>query len=150
MKAKEYLESTVYEETDSYTASLTAYALTLLDSTFAQDARNRLYNYAIHKKGTTLWSLRQNSESSEVDVFSFAESPLADSLTSESNEDNEPLPSEQFQETDEFSQSDGVEDDSLPPELNFHWADSLKQTGKFYVRGKFKKKINCLILKDSI
>ena len=62
MKAKEFLESNVHEDTDPYTASLTAYALTLLDSAYAKDARDRLYDSAITSSDTTHWSLREENE----------------------------------------------------------------------------------------
>ena len=83
MKAKEYLESRVHDATDPYTASLTAYALTMLDSDFAQDARDRLYERAIHDKGDIYWSLRQKQESPVNDIFSFEQNPAPEVLMPE-------------------------------------------------------------------
>nr|CAB3233265.1 C3 and PZP-like alpha-2-macroglobulin domain-containing protein 8 [Phallusia mammillata] len=70
MKAKEFLESRVHEDTDSYTAALSAYALTLLDSDFAGEALLRLSAKAINESGFSYWSLKVPTDA----IFSFADS----------------------------------------------------------------------------
>lgn len=70
MKAKEFLESRVHEDTDSYTAALSAYALALLESDFAGEAMDRLSGKAIESRGLRHWSLSVPAET----IFTFADS----------------------------------------------------------------------------
>lgn len=78
LNAKEYLEQTVRSPTDPYTASLCAYALTMLDSAFAEEARERLYSLARHDATTTYWSLRDGNvigdDAAESMLFAFGDS----------------------------------------------------------------------------
>ncbi|CAK8682027.1 unnamed protein product [Clavelina lepadiformis] len=59
MKAKEFLELGVHQPTDSYTAALSAYALTLLGSDFASQALKRLVDKALVDGSHTHWSLKE-------------------------------------------------------------------------------------------
>ena len=141
MKAKEYLELRVHEDTDPYTASLIAYSLTLLNSDFAQDARDRLYDRAIHGKGVTYWSLRQKPENPLEDILSFEPGPEIASPAPEAEINDDSLPAENTEENEELPPQNVIEEIPLPPdpeestniglpeELAFILGDSLKQTG---------------------
>jgi len=71
MKAREFLESRVLEDTDPYTASLSAYALTLLNSDFAAQALTRLASKAVNASGVTFWTMRERSGQ---EIFAFGDS----------------------------------------------------------------------------
>nr|XP_009861615.2 C3 and PZP-like alpha-2-macroglobulin domain-containing protein 8 [Ciona intestinalis] len=72
-RAREYLETKVYDDTDSYTASLTAYALSLLESVYAVRSQRRLSRMAVNENGLMHWTLG-DEEYDEEQLFGFADS----------------------------------------------------------------------------
>ncbi|XP_068090260.1 C3 and PZP-like alpha-2-macroglobulin domain-containing protein 8 [Hyperolius riggenbachi] len=80
-KAKVYLESCLHSADDPYTTALTAYALTLLRSTYAPAALRRLNSMAITQDGSTHWSL-SGSMTAEEDTFMSFNDGLSQSVIS--------------------------------------------------------------------
>ncbi|KAM4808477.1 C3 and PZP-like alpha-2-macroglobulin domain-containing protein 8 isoform 1-T1 [Rhinophrynus dorsalis] len=80
-KAKLFLESHLFSADDPYTTALTAYALTLLRSDFAQVALRKLNGMAITQDGFTHWSLI-GTVATEEDTFMGFSDGLSQSVVS--------------------------------------------------------------------
>ncbi|KAK6467323.1 C3 and PZP-like alpha-2-macroglobulin domain-containing protein 8 [Huso huso] len=80
-KAKHFLETNVYSADDPYTTALTAYALTILRSTYAPVVLRKLNNMAITQDGFTHWSLTGTTVTDE-DTFMGFNDGLSQSVVS--------------------------------------------------------------------
>uniref|UniRef100_A0A8C5QE18 C3 and PZP like alpha-2-macroglobulin domain containing 8 n=1 Tax=Leptobrachium leishanense TaxID=445787 RepID=A0A8C5QE18_9ANUR len=80
-KAKLFLESHMFSADDPYTIALTAYALTLLRSSFAPVALRKLNGMAITQDGFTHWSLT-GTMAAEEDTFMGFNDGLSQSVVS--------------------------------------------------------------------
>ncbi|XP_042198630.1 C3 and PZP-like alpha-2-macroglobulin domain-containing protein 8 [Callorhinchus milii] len=80
-KAKHFLETNMYSADDPYTTALSAYALTLLRSTYASVALRKLNNMAIMQDGFTHWSLTGTTVTDE-DTFMGFNDGLSQSVVS--------------------------------------------------------------------
>ncbi|CAH2293294.1 C3 and PZP-like alpha-2-macroglobulin domain-containing 8 [Pelobates cultripes] len=80
-KAKLFLESHLFSADDPYTTALSAYALTLLRSTFAPVALRKLNGMAITQDGFTHWSLT-GTMAAEEDTFMGFNDGLSQSVVS--------------------------------------------------------------------
>ncbi|XP_053558866.1 C3 and PZP-like alpha-2-macroglobulin domain-containing protein 8 [Bombina bombina] len=80
-RAKSFLESHLFSADDPYTTALTAYALTLLRSTYASVALRKLNGMAITQDGFTHWSLT-GTLATEEDTFMGFNDGLSQSVVS--------------------------------------------------------------------
>ncbi|MEE6510015.1 hypothetical protein FKM82_028976 [Ascaphus truei] len=80
-KAKLFLESHLFSADDPYTTALTAYALTLLRSTYAPVALRKMNGMAITQDGFTHWSLT-GTVATEEDTFMGFNDGLSQSVVS--------------------------------------------------------------------
>ncbi|XP_069042035.1 C3 and PZP-like alpha-2-macroglobulin domain-containing protein 8 isoform X2 [Lepisosteus oculatus] len=72
-KAKHFLETNTYSAEDPYTTALSAYALTLLRSSYAPLALRRLNHMAITQDGFTHWSLMGSTVTDEDTFMGFSD-----------------------------------------------------------------------------
>ncbi|XP_078742084.1 C3 and PZP-like alpha-2-macroglobulin domain-containing protein 8 [Lampetra fluviatilis] len=72
-RAKVFLESNMYSAEDPYTTALSAYALTLLHSSYAPVALRRLNNVAITQDGLKHWSLSGTTVTNDDTFMGFSD-----------------------------------------------------------------------------
>uniref|UniRef100_S4RW92 C3 and PZP like alpha-2-macroglobulin domain containing 8 n=1 Tax=Petromyzon marinus TaxID=7757 RepID=S4RW92_PETMA len=72
-RAKMFLESNMYSAEDPYTTALSAYALTLLHSSYAPVALRRLNNVAITQDGLKHWSLSGTTVTNDDTFMGFSD-----------------------------------------------------------------------------